>query len=258
MTDHPNARRLDGLAAGGHDHDLEAEAHLGRCAACAAYVGGLRAELPAVPASEAEAFVAAVIARGAAATPPPTAAPGAAATPPRAARSRGALVPFGGRARRLAFAGGPLLAAAAVAFVLWRPAPAPAPGDDRRAAAPDAPVRFKGELALAVVRDRAGEQERFVHEATVRAGDRIRLEVSGPGEGPLLAGVLGDDGAWLPLLELAAAGPGTHLSDRSARFDAEPTEGFVLAGRPDDVERARATRRFDGVAALRLRYERHP
>ncbi|HEU4532557.1 MAG TPA: hypothetical protein VFS00_00520, partial [Polyangiaceae bacterium] len=58
MTEHPNARRLDGLAAGGHDPD--AGAHLSRCEACARYVEGLRRALPPLSESEAEAFVTAV------------------------------------------------------------------------------------------------------------------------------------------------------------------------------------------------------
>jgi hypothetical protein len=43
---------------------------------------------------------------------------------------------------------------------------------------------------------------------------------------------------------------GTHFSEQAARFDDEPTDGWVLAGAPEDVERARRTREFLGVAVL--------
>jgi hypothetical protein len=253
MNAHPNARRLDGLAAGGADP--QAEAHLAVCAPCARYVEGLRRGLPAVAGPDADAFVAALALRADHDTP-------GAQAPARGARAEGpAPRPrFGPRARQIAFATGPLLAAAALLLLVLRPAPpGPPHADAPPALTPDGgPVRFKGEVALAVIRERGGEQERLVHEASVRAGDRIRLEVSSSAEGPLAAGVLADDGAWLPLLEAASADVGTHFSERSARFDDEPTEGFVLAGRPDEVERARTSRRFEGVATLRLRYERGP
>lgn len=236
MNDHPNARRLDGLAAGCADPD--AEAHVNRCEPCARYVEGLRRALPAITEPDADAFVAALADH---ASPRPR---------------------FGPRARQIAFAAAPLLAAAALLVLVLRPAPPrpspPGQGPDPTDTIVGGSVRFKGDVAIAVIRERRGEQERLVHEASVRAGDRIRLEVSSSAEGPLVAGVLADDGAWLPLLDAPQANVGTHFSDRSARFDDEPTEGFVIAGRPDDVERARRDRRFEGVATLRLRYERGP
>lgn len=251
MTNHPNARRLDGLAAGSDDPD--AGAHLSRCAACAHYVEALRRTLPLWSEREAETFVA-LAERSLAAPAGPTSAPFDPTSPaPRSGRGR-----FAPRARALAFVAAPLLAAAASLLVALRPGPPAAQTLEAAGASDAGPLRFKGELALAIVRERDGAQERLVHDVIVRAGDRVRLEVSSPQAGPLLAGVLADDGAWLPLIDDATAGVGTHFSERSARFDAEPTEGFVLAGRPDDVERAKSTRCFEGVASLRLRYERGP
>jgi hypothetical protein len=264
MNQHPNARRLDGLAAGLGDR--EAEAHIAGCAPCARYVEGLRARLAPPSEGEAEAFVASLAGE----LPPASQVSSAAslaslpalpsASSPEAAPSRRGLGP---RARFIA-AAAPLLAAAALLLLVLRPAPpAPPPPAPPRPggagpAADGGAVRFKGEVAVAIVRDRGGDQERLVHEASVRSGDRIRVEVSSSAGGPLLAGVLADDGTWLPLLEAPFAEAGTHFSERAARFDAEPTEGAVLAGRPDEVERARATRNFERVASLRLRYEPTP
>jgi hypothetical protein len=260
VTDHPNARRLDGLAAGGDD--LDANAHLSRCAACANYVEALRRTSPPWSAREAEAFVA----RAERSFAPPGGPAGRPFEPTSPAHRSDRGRAFAAQTRRLALVATPLLAAAAALLIALRPGPPPAqaPGAPP-AQAPGAAsvsdagsVHFKGELALAIVRERDGAQERLVHAADVRAGDRVRLEVSSPQAGPLLAGVLADDGAWLTLIDDASAGVGTHFSERAARFDAEPTEGFVLAGRPDDVERAKSTRRFEGVASLRLRYDRGP
>jgi hypothetical protein len=279
MNDHPNACRLDGLAAGGADPD--AARHLIGCALCTRYVDELREALVPIDEVEANDFVASLADRLEQAPPvsiaePPATSPALVASPaclpslaspaslnsspsPRSARRLAAARPgLGPRTRLLALTAGPLLAAAALLLLVLRPLPLPSPPGPNADANASGSVRFKGELALAVIRERGGEQERLVHEASVRAGDRIRLEVGNSVGGPLLAGVLADDGAWLPLLEAPSADVGTHFSERSARFDDEPTEGFVLAGRPDEVDRARTTRRFEGVATLRLRYERGP
>lgn len=72
-----------------------------------------------------------------------------------------------------------------------------------------------------------------------------------------MAGLLGKDGSWLVLLTPALLEAGTHFSERSARFDDAPTEGWILAGEPQTVEGARATHDFSQVAAgLMAAFER--
>src|SRR6202011_3209619 len=78
---------------------------------------------------------------------------------------------------------------------------------------PTGESHFKGGLVVAVVRDRAGHQERLIGPFTVRAGDRIRVEVSSDGERPLSAGLLTDEGTWVTLLAPTILEAGTHYSE---------------------------------------------
>jgi hypothetical protein len=117
---------------------------------------------------------------------------------------------------------------------------------------------FKGGMQLAVVRDRGGGQARFSSAVRVRPGDRLRVEVALDREQAILGAVLGDDGTYLELMPLAVRGPGTHLSERSARIDASPTFGTIVIGPPEAVARARETKRLVGVASLRVEGEDAP
>lgn len=223
-TQHPAGFRLDALAAG--DPDDEARVHVDACDACRAYVDGLRAEAEAAPTDRdaARAFVARL-------APSPS---------PAAARSRP-------RIARVAWVAGPLLAAALLFLVVRRPATP----DERGAPSAETPEsRFKGGIQLAVVLDRGGDQRRITSEVAVRPGDRLRVEVGIDSARPLVVGMLGKDGTWVVLLAPTTLEAGTHFSERAARFDETPTEGWILAGHPDDVERARMTKSFDRVRAI--------
>jgi hypothetical protein len=120
----------------------------------------------------------------------------------------------------------------------------------------DPETSFKGGAQVAVVRERGGRQERFVSTVVVRPGDRLRIEVALDRPGSILAGVLADDGTFLPLMAAATRGAGTHFSEQDARFDAEPTRGWVIAGSPDAIAKAKAARApVPGVTAMRLEWE---
>ena len=63
---------------------------------------------------------------------------------------------------------------------------------------------------------------------------------------------LASDGSWVTLLAPTLLGPGTHFSDHAASVDDHPTEGVILAGEPEAVEKARATHVFSEVAVLSI------
>ena len=105
------------------------------------------------------------------------------------------------------------------------------------------------------MRERAGDQARFVGSVSVKPDDRLRVEVALDREEVVLAGVLGDDGSWLELMPPESRTAGTYFSDRSARVDASPLRGIVLVGTPTAVTLARTTHRFDGVSSLRIDWE---
>jgi hypothetical protein len=232
-TPHPAPARLDALAAG--DEDASARDHVASCAACTQYVAALE--------RQGQAFAHRPDAEG----------------PLRRAlanRTRG---------RRLVVLAAPLVAAAAVVVVVLgrvRPittdpqhatslAPQPVPPGE----APPHDMRFKGALSVVAIRDRGGHQERLAGPFAVRAGDAVRVEVSVDHEGPLTAGLLTDDGAWVVLLAPAVLATGTHDSERSARFDATPTHATLVVGDPGVVQRARQTRDFSGLVAWKVTRE---
>ncbi len=212
MNDHPASRRLEELAAG--EPDAQTQAHVDSCVECAAYVARLQSAAQAFATiDDAERFVRSVEARSKRSW----------------TRAVWTLVPI----------------AAAAMFFLFVRAPPPA--------TPDATThgeRFKGGLQVAAVVERAGRQERMTGEVRAHPGDRMRIEVSLVAEQPVTAGILEKNGTWTLLLAATTLPPGTHYSDQAARFDNAPTEGWVVAGRPDEVELARRTRQFARVAVL--------
>ncbi|MBX3228699.1 MAG: hypothetical protein KIT84_08605 [Labilithrix sp.] len=215
MTIHPNSLDLEAFAVG--ETSARVEEHLGACDACRTFVERLGAAKPAAP---------------------------------RAPRSSGV--------RRVAGVVVPLAAAALFFFVLRRPAPpetAPAPAPSIANEAREPGTTFKGGIQVAVIRERGGEQRRFVEAAGIRPDDRLRVEIAIDREQVLVAGVLGDDGSWLELMGAATKSTGTHFSERSARVDATPLRGIVLVGSPEAVALARTTRRFDDVRTVRLDWQ---
>ncbi len=161
---------------------------------------------------------------------------------PRPTRSR-ALV-------RTSWAFIPLAIAALAMFALR---PTPPPGSEPAPLFPtptDPAIRFKGGPALAVVRERSGQQERLTGSVMVLPHDRLRVELAVDTEGTYEAGLLGHDGSWVVLLAPTMLRPGAHFSERAAHFDASPEPSWILAGAPDDVALARKSHDFSKVAAL--------
>ncbi len=132
---------------------------------------------------------------------------------------------------------------------------APFPSGPVAAAAAEPETQFKGGLQVAVVRERGGQQARFSGAVRVRPGDRIRVEVALDREQAILGAVLGDDGSYLELMPETVRGPGTHFSEKSAKFDDAPTRGTILIGTRDAVAHARATRMLEGVTTIRIEWE---
>jgi hypothetical protein len=228
---HPPAYRLDAIAAG--DEDEGVSTHLASCEACTRYVFDLRERVALFRgAQETQMFLARL----------------------RARRERRASRP---RWSRAAWVAVPTFAAAMVLVVVRT---RPPDQSSLRTAQPgsDLGSQFKGELAVAVIRERAGHQERLVGPFQVHADDRIRIEVSTDRVGSLSGGLLADDGEWTPLLAPGEFEAGTHYSKLAARFDATPTRATLLVGKPDDVDRARRTRDFIGVVAWRVTSEPAP
>ena len=241
---HPAAHRLDAVAAG--DADEGVSAHLATCEACTRHVEELRGEAARFRvAQDANAFVERAQ---------------AAARVREAERERDWRTARAAWAVRVGLVTGPLLAAALVLLVVRaRPGEGVGSGVGAGASAgasagagPAAESRFKGGLVVAVVRERGGRQERLAGPFQVRAGDRVRVEVSTDRDGPLAAGLLTDEGEWVTLLAPVALEAGTHYSELAARFDESPTHATLLVGDPQDVERARSSRDFAKVVAWRI------
>lgn len=233
---HPSALALEAFAVG--EPDGAVAEHLSSCTACRAHVEALQ-RLPVPSETEASAWLAERTA------PPP------------------ARALAGARVHRFAAVVALPLAIAAGVLLFLEPlpprvvgsgGPASSVGGSREpVGAPfAADTTFKGGVQIAVVRDRAGAQERFSHDLTVRSGDRLRLEVALDREQVILGAVLGDDGSFIEIMDEKARATGTHLSERSVRVDREPTRGTLLVGAPDAVRRAKLTRSFDGLATLRV------
>ena len=235
MSDHPPLFRLDAHAAG--DHDAGVEEHLSRCARCAEYVERLRDAVRAH--SEREGAKSADFVLGLDDIRRARERAGASVVEPVAARSS--------RRSQITLAAGSVLAAAAVLLFVARTAPELAMAD---AAVSEPSIRFKGKLQLAIIRDRRGDQTRTATEVRVRPGDRVRAEISVDDSRPVEVGFLGDDGTWVSLLTPTLVEAGTYFSDRAAEFDETPTEGWIIAGRPEAVSRARLSRSFTDVSVI--------
>jgi hypothetical protein len=225
VSTHPASYKLDGHAAG--DRDAEVARHLAKCEPCRRYVE----RAAALAEADDSPF------------PLPDGVERAAIAAPT--RARGGLA-------RIGLGLAPIAAAAAIALLLHRPSPN-SPGETASTASPVA--QFKGGVQLAVVRERGGRQERLATDVTVRAFDRLRVEVAVDRERPMTVGLLASDGAWLTLLAPTLLEPGTHLSERAAAVDEHPTEGLVLAGDPEAVEKARSTKELSDVAVLPIHAE---
>lgn len=237
-TEHPSPRDLEALQAGEPRDDVAS--HVEGCEACAAYVSALDGEQAALLRRESGAAFARRLRTVAD-------APG---QPDGADRAGAARASSPGRA----WMWGPALAAAAAValIVLW-----PATGPDGGGLKPlggggggDDVVRLKGgpKVALIVLRD--GVQTRHEGATTLRPGDRLRVEVTVPEAAVVTAGILADDGTWVPLLEGARLEAGTHTPTKTLTADAQPLKAHLLVGSPEAVAAARRSGDLSGLLAL--------
>jgi hypothetical protein len=232
MIEHPRADRLEALAAG--DDDAAASAHLEGCVECRAHVAELRAAAAdfAATAPDPEAFARRVAAR---------------------ARPAEAWL----RWRPLVAVAPALLTAAALVLLVRSRADdlAEAGAGAQGSARVTESVRFKGARPIAAIRERGAAQDRFAGVVRVRAGDALRLEVALDAEAELAAGLLGEDGSFVELITPKRLAPGTHFSELAARFDEKPMPGWLIAGEPALIERARKAHEPESVSALRVEVE---
>lgn len=236
MSEHPNPADLELVALG--EGPAEASTHVATCAACADYVGHLtRGAEEFARSRPVEPFIDAV------------ARDRDHGTSRTSAGTAGTVVPFERMLRRrLVWAVAPLAAAALVLFVLRPSLKGPREGAVATLERPSTEsndTTFKGGIALAVVRERSGAQERVVGEVEVRPFDRLRLELALDGARPIAAGVLAEDGTWASLFAPALLDGGTHFSELSVRFDDNPRDGWIVVGDPVAVERARRERTIE-------------
>ncbi len=218
---HPSSFYLDALALGGVDAETApttAQDHLAECAECIRYVDGLRAALA-------------------------DAAPLEPLRVPEPAPARVFAL------RRTLYAAAPVLAIAAGALLFFR-VPTPTESPTTPPVSPVTEAHFKGNLPMAVVLERDGVQSRHTDRVAVRAGDRLRIEVALDVARPTTAGILEDTGEFATALAPTLLEPGTHYSDLAIRIDDHPRPGWILAGVPDAVERARNHNDFADVAAI--------
>jgi hypothetical protein len=209
--------------------DARTAEHVSACVACRAYLDGLEAAQARFAArGDAAAFLAGVT----------TAAAREAAEPTRSAgRETPASAPVLRPSRPWrapAFAAA--AAAAALAFVLLRPPP----GDT--GPADDVADRLKGAPVVAAIVLRDGAQHRETGTVSVRAGDRLRFEVSTTEAGPLRVDLL--DMTTAPparrTLFEGAPSPGTTLTPDALVVEAGATNAWILAGPPEAVGAATA------------------
>ena len=233
--EHPALATLEQCAATGPS-DGKVASHLATCQTCRHYIEKLREQAEVFRAengNDKEFFIAGVLLRAA-----------EEGRKPVAFASRRTL-------QRMGLATASLAAAASLFLFVHRQPPA----SEATPVAERESMRFKGGPVVALVRERNGTQARFAGDVRVRPDDRVRVEISSDETGPLAAGILGDDGTWIPLLAAVMLPPGTHFSERVVRFDEHPTAGWILVGSPDAVETARVSRAFTMVRALRVQPE---
>lgn len=250
VSDHPSSLALEGFACG--EELASVSEHVGSCDACRSFVDEIvRASEDFVKAESLERMLKSSE-RAAFAEPPPPA--------PGITQRRAAV-----------FVLLPLVAAAAGMLLWLRTSPEPRgeivslrephemendPHEGSKGVLSDPETSFKGGVQIAAIRERDGDQGRFTSRVGVREGDRLRIEVALDRSGIILAGVLAEDGSFLPLLESAVRPPGTHFSDHAARFDHVPTHGWIIVGSEDAIARARWARKpVVGVTSMRVEWE---
>lgn len=104
-----------------------------------------------------------------------------------------------------------------------------------------APLRWtsKGSGPSLYVLRRRDDEQRLEHKSlTISPGDELRLHFSLNKRGRIAAGILVDDGTWVPFFEREFEA-GSHTPQETLRVDDTPNAGTLLFGAPEQVARAR-------------------
>jgi hypothetical protein len=258
---HPTTLSLELFAAG--DTDASVAAHLATCDVCAKSVNELTDGAADFAKNEADAFLKMVSAKAqleasstsGAAPPTPPALSSPSASLPEIRTPTPTPTPNNVIFAKFGRVAAPIIVAAAAVLLLVRSNVQEGSAVTPSVSPSNEPQRFKGGLSVAVVRERAGSQERIAGDMSVRANDRARVEVSLDRSQPISAGILEDDGTWTVLLAPAMLDRGTHYSEQAARFDERPTNGVIIVGEPSAVDRARTTKDFAHVTVIKLHPE---
>lgn len=108
-----------------------------------------------------------------------------------------------------------------------------------------------GANSLAVIRKRQADQQLQSGRISVIPGDELRVRFSLPARAKVAAGILVDDGTWVPFFE-GEFEAGTHTPEATLTVDSNPSSGTVLFGSPADVEHARTQGNFARVEMAEL------
>ena len=156
-------------------------------------------------------------------------------------------------ANRRRIAGVAMALAAGVAAVALLPRT-----DNRSPEAASDTVRMKGvPVQLVVVRKRAADVTRHFGQVSIRAGDKLQIELTTSAAQRLTVGVLNEDGTWLPLTTNEAFAAGRHpIGTHALEVDDAPAPGWFIVGTAAAVAASRAAvEPRGGVLACRIHVE---
>jgi hypothetical protein len=124
-------------------------------------------------------------------------------------------------------------------------------GGPRRKAMASHELQAKGSSQLAVIRKRGGEQQLSTERLEIGPGDELRVRFHVDRKQHIAAGILADDGTWVPFFE-AEFDTGIHIPRQTLRVDAQRTSGRVLLGPREAVLAARNGSPGAGLQAVQL------
>lgn len=133
-----------------------------------------------------------------------------------------------------------LSCAAAVAVLIQVEHTSPAPVESREMLTaseflgPDV-LTAKGSQPLSVVRHRGQEQKILTGNVPVLPGDKLRLRFEIRTAQHIVAGLITDQGNWIPLFEDFFS-HGIHVPKTTLDIDSKPGAGVIVIGGPRDVE----------------------
>lgn len=106
-------------------------------------------------------------------------------------------------------------------------------------------------LSMYVVRRRDHEQQLRRERIAITPGDELRLHFSLKTPARVAAGILVDNGTWVPFFERSFEA-GSHTPAETIRVDDSPNSGTILFGTPDQVARARRGLHAPGLQTTEL------